>query len=220
MSQANNESYSHYFSSGYDDKTRFVSYFHQSIELINLHPKSILEIGTGNKMVYRYLKERNWNITSIDIDMALEPDVVGSVTELPFEDCSYDVVACYEVLEHLPFDQIDVALSEIYRVSSRAVVISIPDQRPVFRIFAHSPSRTLIRRLVPVPGFLRWLWKSPSAVVDPSDHRTYHHWEIGAPGYTLSKLTDKLIATGFTISKQYRLFENPYHHFFVLHKTK
>ena len=219
MSQLTKDSYTHYFSSGYDDKTRFVSYFHQSIELINLHPQSILEIGTGNKMVYRYLKERNWNITSIDIDEALEPDMVGSVTDLPFEDDAYDVVACYEVLEHLPFDQIDLALSEIYRVCTRAAVISIPDQRPVFRVFVHSPSRTLIRRLVPVPAFLQWLWKTPSATVDPSDHRTYHHWEVGALGYTLSKLTDKFIASGFKISKQYRLFENPYHHFFVLRKS-
>lgn len=212
------DSFTHYFASAYDDKSRFVSYFHQIIELKNLAPSEILEIGTGNKLVYRYLKERGVSVTSVDIDPALKPDVVASVLDLPFSDASFDVIACYEVLEHMPFDQVPQALVQIHRVCARASVISLPDCSPVFRCFLHSPVRTLFRRLIPVPGFIARLLYRPAQTVDKADHRTYHHWEIGRDGVTASQVTGLFKQAGFTVTKSYRIFENPYHHFFVLAK--
>jgi SAM-dependent methyltransferase len=53
-----------------------------------------------------------------------------SVYELPFEDASFDLVLCLEVLEHL--DRPDAALAELGRVSGAAVVVSVPHE-PWFR---------------------------------------------------------------------------------------
>jgi 2-polyprenyl-3-methyl-5-hydroxy-6-metoxy-1,4-benzoquinol methylase len=94
----------HYFNKSYDSKERFISYWHQVNEIVRLEPDSVLEIGIGNGFVSKYLKEREVNITTLDFDPNLNPDKVGSVLDIPFEDIFFEVVACYEVLEHLPFE--------------------------------------------------------------------------------------------------------------------
>lgn len=56
---------------------------------------------------------------------------VASVTDLPFDDGSFDLVLCLEVLEHLP--EPETALDELSRVSRRDVVVSTPHE-PWFRL--------------------------------------------------------------------------------------
>jgi len=43
-----------------------------------------------------------------------------------------------------------------------------------------------------------------------------HHREIGKSGYPLRKAMVEMQNTGFEIKKTYRVFEMPYHRFFVL----
>ena len=93
-----------YFLPQYDYKGRFISYWHQINEVIKLKPKSILEVGIGNGLVANYLKQRNYNVVTLDIDPNLNPMVVGSVLNLPFHDQTFDVVTCFQVLEHLPYN--------------------------------------------------------------------------------------------------------------------
>ena len=47
-----------------------------------------------------------------------------------------------------------------------------------------------------------------------------HYWEIGKVSYPLNKITKDIEGAGFKIIKTYRIFENPYHRFFVLIKEK
>jgi len=122
----------------YDTKERFCSYWHQIQEVLLLKPSEVLEIGIGNGFVSRYLKERGINVTTLDIDKELKPDVVGSVLDIPFHCETFQVVACYEVLEHLPYEDIPKALSEISRVSKQYVILSVPDVNRVYRISTYS----------------------------------------------------------------------------------
>ena len=46
---------------------RFISYFYQIHSILELKPKSILEVGVGNGIVHDYLK-RNFDIVSCDIN--------------------------------------------------------------------------------------------------------------------------------------------------------
>lgn len=55
----------------------------------------------------------------------------GSVTHLPFDNDSFDVALCLEVLEHLP--EPELAIDELVRVSAGDVVISTPHE-PWFRL--------------------------------------------------------------------------------------
>ena len=54
------------------------------------------------------------NRTTVDIDPARKPDVVGDAHALPFNDASFKLVLCTEVLEHLVNPP--QAIAEMYRV--------------------------------------------------------------------------------------------------------
>jgi SAM-dependent methyltransferase len=121
--------------------------FHRKIvaEVVALTPQSFLDAGCGEGFVARRIIEAVPEIalTGCDVSsMALEiaasanPEgrfVAGSVVDLPFPDRSFDVVGCFEVLEHLPGDLPRRALSELARVARRAVVLSVPHE-PMFSL--------------------------------------------------------------------------------------
>src|SRR5215217_6204663 len=119
--------------------------FHRKIvaEVVALSPESFLDAGCGEGFVARRVIDAlpGVALTGCDVsDDALElaadanpgaTFVVGSVVDLPFPDCSFDVVGCFEVLEHLSGDLPRRALSELARVARRAVVLSVPHE-PLF----------------------------------------------------------------------------------------
>jgi len=199
----------HYFNNSYDSKGRFISYWHQVNEIVRLEPDSVLEIGIGNGFVSKYLKERDINITTLDFDSNLNPDRVGSVLDIPFEDNIFEVVACFEVLEHLPFENFSKALAEIYRVSKTYAILSLPDVNRVYRIDIHIPKVGVFKKLIPLPRL-----KVPTHNFDGE-----HYWEIGKAGYPLNKIISDIQKSGFEVEKTYRIFENPYHRFFTLKKS-
>ena len=198
----------HYFNKSYDTKERFISYWHQINEIIKLNPKTVLEIGVGNGFVSKYLKERKVNVLTLDIDKRLSPDVVGSVLNMPFSDELFDVMACYQVLEHLPFENFSEALSEIFRVSKSYAILSLPDASRVYRVYLQIPKIGIFKRLIPLPRL-----KNPIHKFDGE-----HYWEIGKAGYPLSKIIKEIQTAGFRVEKTYRIFENPYHRFSILRK--
>ncbi len=159
----------HYIDQLYDSKERFISYWHQINEVISLNPKEVLEIGIGNGFVRNHLKEKGIKIKTLDIDKRLNPDVAGSVLKLPFVSESFDVIACYEVLEHLPYSKFPKALKEIHRVSQKHVVLSLPDVTTVYRINIELPRIRPIKRLINHP------FHRPAQHVFDGEH----YWEIG-----------------------------------------
>ena len=186
----------------YDGKKRFISYWYQAREVMNEAPSKILEVGIGNGFLSNYLQRNGYRITTVDIDEGLDPDHVASVLALPFQTNAFDVVACCEVLEHLPYDKVEVALEELCRVAKRTVVISVPDAREVVRI--RLP--LLGTKLVPLPKLAS----------NSSGCGGEHRWEVGKKGYPLRRVTESIQRAGFAIEKQYRIPENPYHRMFVL----
>jgi ubiquinone/menaquinone biosynthesis C-methylase UbiE len=133
---------------------------------------------------------------------------------IPFQvetpDKSFDVVACYEILEHLPYEDFSKALSEIFRVSKSYAILSLPDAGRVYRIYIQIPKIGIFKKLISLPRI-----QNPIHKFDGE-----HYWEIGKAGYSLSKITKDIKEAGFKILKTYRIFENPYHRFFVLKKEK
>ncbi|MCC7021569.1 MAG: class I SAM-dependent methyltransferase [Thermomicrobiales bacterium] len=121
--------------------------FHQRIvrEVVALAPDSFLDAGCGEGFVARRMLEAmpNLELTGCDLsagalEIARETNpsarfVPGSVVELPFPDNAFDVVGCFEVLEHLPGDLPELALAEFARVARRGVVLSVPHE-PAFSL--------------------------------------------------------------------------------------
>ncbi|OGD86047.1 methyltransferase type 11 [Candidatus Curtissbacteria bacterium RBG_13_35_7] len=199
---------SHYFGLNYTSKERWISYWYQIDEIIKLKPQSVLEIGVGNKTVSDYLKKLGIKITTCDLDTSLKPDVIADVTNLPFKKESFDVVICAQVLEHLPFKDFSKALKELYRVTKKSVVITLPH-------FSITDLYFGIKLIPYIPQ------KEFSFKVDlPIKHEFLgeHYWEIGKKNYPLKKIKHEIVKSGFKIEKSYYPKENPFHHFFVLQK--
>src|SRR5215212_7211736 len=119
--------------------------FHRKIvgEVRELSPESFLDAGCGEGFVARKIigavpgiALTGCDVSGVALEIAASANpearfVAGSVVELPFPDRSFDVVGCFEVLEHLPGDLPRRALSELARVARRAAVLSVPHE-PVF----------------------------------------------------------------------------------------
>ena len=200
----------HYLQPEYDHRARFLNYWQQIHYVRSLAAQNVLEIGVGNALVSNYLRQRGIDILTLDIDVNLHPDCVGSILRLPFQNRAFEVVMCCEVLEHLPFECLHTAVCELWRVSAHHVVISVPDRTRAYRLDIQIPLLGEIKKLIHLP------------TLRPREHGFdgQHYWELGKAGYPPRLVMDILENAGFDILESYRLFESPKYHFFLLGKRR
>jgi 2-polyprenyl-3-methyl-5-hydroxy-6-metoxy-1,4-benzoquinol methylase len=119
---------------------RLIDRFHRVIaaKIAELAPTSFLDAGCGEGFVADILLRQlpgltltgfDFNEESVLAARAMVPHATfehASIFDIPHPDNSFDVVGCFEVLEH----QLDpaAALAELVRVSKRAVVLSVPHE--------------------------------------------------------------------------------------------
>ena len=84
--------------------------------------KRALDVATGGGHVARRLRDAGFQVTSSDPAPAMEPDVVCRAEELPFDDDSFEVVACRVAAHH--FEDVDRAVQEMARVSADLVLVA------------------------------------------------------------------------------------------------
>ncbi|HUG43568.1 MAG TPA: class I SAM-dependent methyltransferase [Acidobacteriota bacterium] len=106
-------------------------------------PDSLLEVGCGEGFLAAHLRKwlPNCRITGIDLTETIFDEAVRadrslrfsaqSIYNLAFPPESFDLVVGAEVLEHL--DRPRDALQEIFRVSRRYALLSVP-REPIWRI--------------------------------------------------------------------------------------
>ena len=203
----------HYNFTNYLSRKKWNSIYYQIDEINKLNPDSILEIGVGTGILKLIMKNYfNFNYESIDIDEKLNPNHIGSVLELPFSDNKYDVICCFQVLEHIPYEYFQTALSEIFRVAKKSVLISLPDTGKVLKF--HIP-KFFKMKLYPLP----FLTIKKKHVFDGE-----HYWEINKKGYEIKEIINKMTEisnrNNFILDKEYQIWEFPYHHFFCFHTDK
>ena len=104
--------------------------------------QSLLDAGCGEGMTLRQLTDQlPSRVTAFDIDpVCVEyarqgfPAVdfcVADITELPFEDKSFDLSIALEVLEHLP--EPGKGLEELLRTTRSHIILSVPHE-PFFSL--------------------------------------------------------------------------------------
>ena len=120
----------HYRATVYNTKERVCSYWHQVDEVLGLGAHTVLEIGPGAGIVTEWLRRSGAEVTTLDMDPAVGADHHAPATELPFGDDTLDAVLCAQVLEHMPFEEVERALAEFARVARTGVVVSVPDATP------------------------------------------------------------------------------------------
>jgi ubiquinone/menaquinone biosynthesis C-methylase UbiE len=204
-----------YYRKTYDDRGRFLSYFYQCRSVLERNPGTVLEIGIGNKTVSAYLKARGLKVTTCDIDGNLEPDYVADIRNLAcFKDESFDVVMACEILEHMPWEDIDAALKELARISKGSVVISLPSSGWRFNINVVFPGvERVLRKDYVNAGF------SIPRIFSTAPRCKEHCWEIGVKGFSNNKILKKL-GEYFYLERQFSSEWNRYHRFFLLRKRR
>ena len=97
--------------------------------------KIVLHVGCGRSFLDAELfNSREWQEVRLDINPAVHPDIVSSITEMnAVLDRSVDVVWSAHNLEHLYADEVNIALQEFYRVlkPNGLVMITLPDIQAV-----------------------------------------------------------------------------------------
>jgi len=181
----------------YDHLPRFVSYYLQISEILKKHPDNILEIGIGTGFVSDYLKKRGIDTVSCDFNKSLNPDIVADIRKLKFKESSFDVITAFDVLEHIPYSDLEIALENLRKVTKKYVIISIP--RPGiyinflfrFRGIVKFFDRELINFFIKIPPFYK-NYKFDGI----------HYWEIGWKNFPVSKIK-KDIKKKFSIEKTF-----------------
>ncbi len=92
---------------------------------------SLLDVGAGKGEIINNLTENIDTVMGLDIsEEALKylncKAVLGSIENLPFDDKSFDLVMCMEVLEHLPIKSLSLGVHELQRVAKNYLLISVP----------------------------------------------------------------------------------------------
>ena len=104
------------------------------VNFIRSHkPTTILDIGSGLNGVAAFVREGTVTLEDLafnsDAQSRADFVVVGSMTNLPFSDNSYDLVVSCHAMEHIPSELRPVAFSEMVRVAREWVMISCPSGR-------------------------------------------------------------------------------------------
>jgi hypothetical protein len=198
---------SHYFSPEYNTRGRFAVYWNQINEIRKLCDGGVLEVGPGNKFVADYLQKRDVSVKTMDIDPDLNVDIIGSVTDIPCNENAFSVAACFEVLEHMPYEQALAGLQELTRVARDYVVFSVPD-------YEHAIWGKI---RIPIIGKVEWFipLERPIPYEEPRV-KDQHYWEIGMKNYSFRYVKKDLKNIGLDIVRSYRIREKDDNRFFVI----
>lgn len=205
----------HYLAFEYLKRERMYSFIEQ-IELIKKYADrkdKILEVGRGSGFLDTLLtKIMNYEVVTLDINPALQPDVIDNiVAPEQLKSNSFDIITCFEVLEHMPFEDSILAVRNMVKIAKKCVLISIPDMRHFVRIN--------------VSGFLSWpynlgkILSLPRFIPRKITFGKDHYWEIGikidnvtySPQYIKANLFRNL-----EVVEDFRCFWVPWHHFYVI----
>jgi SAM-dependent methyltransferase len=125
-----------------------------TVGLIPSDARTVLDVGCGDGRVLRFVPSGSMKIGA---DYAYSSvrrfggsGVRASSATLPFDDRSFDLAMCCQVLEHLPDEVYRPTLRELERVARRHIVVSVPyrenlrlmhtrcgECRTVFHVWGH-----------------------------------------------------------------------------------
>lgn len=200
-----------HYSSEYDTLERFVSYYNQKeliLKTIDRLGKTrnnvkILEIGVGGGFLKSYLSNLGIDIKSFDIADDLKPDYVGNILDIEsFPNETFDIVCCFEVLEHIEYKDVAKALFNLSKLSSN-VLISVPQVRLYLSLWLKLP------KINGIPFGL--------STAFPINHKFdgEHYWELGKNGYSRNSFR-QLLKKIYLIRSEYVHVLDPYHYFCTL----
>ncbi len=82
---------------------------------------SVLDVGGELNHLSQFIKPKNIIVANLDTG-----DVLIKKTNLPFKQCSFDVVCAIDVLEHIPKKNREKFINDLLRVAQKKVILSFP----------------------------------------------------------------------------------------------
>ncbi|MEN8263322.1 MAG: methyltransferase domain-containing protein [Nitrospirota bacterium] len=189
----------------YNSKAQWMGYWYQISEALEVSPDSVLVIGKGSGIIednIRHLSNEKTDVLTLDINYAVNSDIAGEVTSLPFGNDTFDVIICCQVLEHMPFEKFPLSLSELHRVAKKRVVLSCP----------HGRKHIKVTFSLPFSKEKQLVLKSP--FTNKYHKGKQYYWEIGR-GISQKQVAGQ-ISRLFDIEKNYLNEISCDHRFFVL----
>lgn len=120
---------------------RFIPFIRKYIK-----PKTLIDIGCGHNEFATMMRDKG--IQAIGIDVACpNADIVTPAHDLPFESKSFYLVTSFDLLEHIPMEEIDDVLEEMKRVG-RYYFVEVA--------LRQAPSRIDGERLHPIVESIDW----------------------------------------------------------------
>ncbi len=208
----------HYFDRKYLKRERMYSFVEQ-LEVAKKYlgeQGSLLEVGKGNGFVSGFLKNYLGyeTVKTVDVNESLQPDFVDDIiSPSVLQPNQFDVVSCFEVLEHMPFEKSCLAVQNMARIARKYVLISVPDMR-YFISARLTVFGTLPIRLGKLFSTRRFRNKNKTFGAD-------HFWEIGFEDpenhvrYSAAYVRSELFR-GLNVIADYRDIAVPWHHYYVL----
>ncbi len=99
--------------------------------IMSLDPKSMVDIGAGfNEFIEDIRGRTKYDKTKfIGVDIACPgADIIAPAHNLPFEDEQFDMVVSFDCMEHIPEDEVPLAIKEFHRVGKRVyLMIALAD---------------------------------------------------------------------------------------------
>lgn len=166
---------------------------------MNSTPLKLLNVGCGPKeRAHGFAGFEAWQEVRLDIDASVEPDVVGTMTDMSaVPSCSIDSIVSSHNIEHLYPHEVPVALAEFVRVlkDDGLVLITCPDLQSVCARVARGELASP-------------LYESDSGPISALDILFGHRGAMGAGnlymahrcGFNLDVLANTLQACGFARS--------------------
>jgi SAM-dependent methyltransferase len=160
--------------------------------------KIVLNVGCGyplNQRLHPHFQAPQWRELRLDIDPAVRPDIVCSITEMtPLGDGSVDAIWSSHNLEHLYRHEVPQALAEFLRVLKPGgfALLNLPDLQKVAELIAGD-------------GLETEAYRSPSGPITPLDMLFGHGASLAQghlfmahkTGFTVTTLDRALAEAGF-----------------------
>lgn len=170
--------------------------------------KTFLHVGCGPARKDKTTAGFNtdeWKELRLDVDVQAQPDIIGSMTNIPLDEGSVDAVFSSHSIEHLEAHEVPVALQEFKRVlkPDGFVVIICPDLQAVCALVAEDK---LLDELYHVPGIgsitaLDVIYGHRGAIADGNKYMAHRC------GFTRSVLVEVLKSIGFVSTISARRFQ-------------